>query len=89
MDGGRWEGEVKGSVTDSHLVPVARAARVVPLSAVTFDGLSPLQVLFKILTSRLQFKFTFSPREMIILGAIIVNFSSTSNKCEHVKCFKV
>lgn len=27
---------VEGSVTDSHLVPVARAARVVPLSAVAF-----------------------------------------------------
>lgn len=38
-----WEGGkggVEGSVTDSHLVPVARAARVVPLSAVAFDGLS-------------------------------------------------
>lgn len=35
-------GGVGGSVTDSHLVPVARAARVVPLSAVVFDGLSCL-----------------------------------------------
>lgn len=34
-----WGG-AEGSVTDSHLVPVARAARVVPLSAVAFDGLS-------------------------------------------------
>lgn len=38
MDGG-WGGEVEGSVTDSHLVLVARAVRVVPL---TFDGLSCL-----------------------------------------------
>lgn len=35
-------GGVEGSVTDSHLVPVARAARVVPLSAVVFDGLTCL-----------------------------------------------
>lgn len=41
MEVGGWGG-VEGSVTDSHLVPVARAARVVPLSAVVFDGLSCL-----------------------------------------------
>lgn len=35
-------GGAGGSVTDSHLVPLARAARVVPLSAVAFDGLSCL-----------------------------------------------
>lgn len=47
VDGG-WGGEVEGSVTDSHLVPVARAARVVPLSAVVFDGLSfPSSFYFK------------------------------------------
>lgn len=44
MDGGWGMGDgdvrVAGSVTDNHLVPVARAARVVPLSAVVFDGLS-------------------------------------------------
>lgn len=48
---GGWRlggGEVEGSVTDSHLVPVARAARVVPLSAVVFDGLSfPSSFYFK------------------------------------------
>lgn len=43
---GWGEGGVEGSVTDSHLVPVARAARVVPLSAVVFDGLSDLSLLF-------------------------------------------
>ena len=47
--GGRWveAGGVEGSVTDSHLVPVARAARVVPLSAVAFDGLSCLSSFLK------------------------------------------
>lgn len=35
-------GEVEGSVTDRHLVLVARAVRVVPLSALIFDGLSCL-----------------------------------------------
>lgn len=44
--GGVGRGGVEGSVTDSHLVPVARAARVVPLSAVVFDGLSDLSLLF-------------------------------------------
>lgn len=52
MDGWMWGGVgdgVEGSVTDSHLVSVARAARVVPLSAVAFDGLSCLSsFLFKI-----------------------------------------
>lgn len=38
--------KVEGSVTDSHLVPVARAARVVPQSAVIFDGLSCLFSLY-------------------------------------------
>lgn len=35
-------GGVQGSVTDSHLVSMARAARVVPPSAVVFDGMSRL-----------------------------------------------
>ena len=48
MWGGVGDG-VEGSVTDSHLVSVARAARVVPLSAVAFDGLSCLSsFVFKI-----------------------------------------
>lgn len=39
-------GRVGSSVTDSHLVPVARAMRVVPQSAVVFDGLSGLSSLY-------------------------------------------
>ena len=40
VDGWRWRGGGEDSATDSHLVSVARAARVVPLSAVAFDGSS-------------------------------------------------
>lgn len=48
MDGCWREGVggVGGSVTDSHLVPVARAALVGPLSAVASDGLSCLSPVF-------------------------------------------
>lgn len=48
------------SLTDSHLVPVARAARVVPLSAEAFDGLSCPSCFYLKSDNRVTFRI-FSP----------------------------